>query len=659
MCGVGGIAVKPSLEAVKAMTLAMSHRGPDDDGYYEDADIALGICRLAIIDLETGAQPIFNEDKSIIAIFNGEIYNYKSLRNQLSDAGHRFYTNSDTEVLVHAYEQYGFDFLERLKGMFALAIWDKPNKTLLLARDRLGIKPLYYYHKGDTFIFASEIGALVASGLIPKELDAQALFHYISFPAIPSPFTMYKGIKALEPAKMLILKTDDINNLCMKSYWSLKATNQPTMSEDEAVERLMALLELATMEHLVSDVPLGAFLSGGIDSTALVALMSHHSSQPMKTFSVDFSIDDLDANDFGEKRYAEIAARHYGSDHTQVTLTWRDVLNELPRIVRYMDFPTGDGLNEYFVSRLAASKVKVALSGTGGDELFAGYPWFAEMIRRREMADRISKAPIWLRKMLLFGLRCIKGHDYASTWRSFLVSSDFSQAYHDLRRVMGARKIRDLFAPSWYHEMAFGGIAQDIKTHLLTVKNDEDKPGDKDDLKEPCLDDIQQVSQMMLEYELPDLLLRDTDSMSMACSLEVRVPLLDHQLVEFAFNLPASLKLRGSADLKQPPLTKYILRKALRGLVPEEILTRSKRGFIFPLKIWLKGPLRGLIDGVLSKESVTRRGMFNYPEIEVLKKKFLAGKDDYFMLWNLIILELWLRIHLDGQAADAESLGII
>jgi len=636
MCGISGIYGREDPDAVKRMCDAMIHRGPDDEGIYTGDGITLGVRRLSIIDLSPhGHQPMGNEDGTIQIVFNGEIYNFKELGDRLKVKGHRFNSKSDTEVIIHAYEEWGDECLKELRGMFAFAIWDKRQKRLFAARDRFGIKSLYYTMGGGLLIFASEIKALIASGLIEKELDPVAVYHYLTFGAIPAPWTILKDIKALLPGHKLVLEK---GNLEIKRYWDIEIpVGSLKKDEHEWTEGLRELLRESIRLHIVSDVPIGAFLSGGVDSSIIVAFMSQIISQPVKTFSIGF---DAGGTDYNETHYAGIIHERFSTVHTDIIVTAEEVVNVLDEIIWYMDQPSHDGLNSYFVSRAASTAVTVALSGLGGDELFAGYSIF-------KFAQRLAGLK-WLRQRI--------PHGFSNVFNG--VDAGISPRYRNRwfwRGVMGVLGCYPTVAEQYELVKLFFNNHE--KERLLTdeFKNSLgriDHSNSSEILRLLALevadrDIINQVSYLELKTYLSDTLLRDMDTMSMAHSLEVRVPFIDHKLVEYVAAIPPGLKLNGMD-------TKYILKESVKDMVPGKILSRKKMGFAFPIGIWLRqGRLREMADDCLSKQTIKDRGIFRYETVNKVRNEFY-GYDNckdgqiYLKVWLLVVLELWCRRYLDA-----------
>jgi asparagine synthase (glutamine-hydrolysing) len=614
MCGIWGIVNVADREMAEAAARAMHHRGPDDHGVLvleEPIPVSLANTRLAIIDLSPAAhQPMSNKDGSLWIVYNGEIYNYRALRTILLDMGYQFVSQSDTEVVLHAYDVWGEGCLEHFRGMFAFAIWDAKRGRLFAARDRLGIKPLYYVHDAahKMLLFGSELKALLASGLVKRRLSYAGLHHYLSFYAVPAPHTMLEDVQALPTGHSLTFQD---GRLTLSQYWNIPPAEPLEMSTDEILVRLRSLLEDAVRLRMVADVPVGAFLSGGIDSSAVVALMTRISGERLKTFSVGFGPEGR-AQD--ERSEARVLAEYYGTDHHEVIVTGAHVRDQLDNIVRAMDQPTGDGLNTYLVSQATAEHVKVAVSGLGGDELFAGYPQFG-LFHRAQAWDRL---PGVVRAAARAGAQVVGG----KAWRAVQwLDGDFLTRYGRVRVLYDEQAKLELYTPETQRALAapepslkfLAGFVHPVET-----------------------DPLAQLTRLELKNYMAHTLLRDTDAMSLAHSLEVRVPLIDHKLVEFAMRIPFALKLHDGT-------AKWIFIQALRDVLPPEVARRPKRGFEMPVEAWMRGELRPILDDVFSEQGVAQRGLFRYEVVNGIYERFLDGSEHYMRVWALAALELWLR----------------
>jgi asparagine synthase (glutamine-hydrolysing) len=606
---------------LKQMCDVIRHRGPDDEGTFIDDYIGLGMRRLSIIDLKGGRQPIHNEDESIWVIFNGEIYNHIELRKFLEQKKHKFYTLSDTEVIVHLYEEFGDSFVTWLNGMFASAIWDSNKKKLILARDRIGIKPLHYILLDDKLIFGSEIKSILQDTDVKREVNLKALHYFLGFEYVPAPETMFNGIKKLLPGHMLICEN---NNISMKKYWDLKFANCNSQSTTHYSDRIYELLKKSVERQLISDVPLGAFLSGGIDSSSIVGLMSELLDQPVKTFSIGF-----EDQSYNELEYARIVAEHFGTDHYEKIIS-PDAVNLVNKIIQYLDEPFADVsvFPTYLVSELARKHVKVVLSGDGGDELFAGYDWYT--------ASRFNKyyikIPVAFRNG---GERLIQKLSPSSTKKGLInILKRFvegSSLPPDGRHIRWQYFITDedrksLYSNAMNHELE-NLNSFDLINKYYSVEN--------------ALNSLSKEQYVDIKMYLPDDILTKVDRMSMANSLEARVPFLDHEFAEFIGTIPSHLKLHGLT-------TKYILKKSMLRLLPKQILHRKKQGFSIPMKNWLRDDLRNLMFDVLSKEKIKEEGYFNYNYVGKIMQQHLEGKkNNAHQLWALMTFELWYEMYIN------------
>jgi asparagine synthase (glutamine-hydrolysing) len=572
MCGIAGIAdvtgrAPVDADGLRRMNDRLFHRGPDDAGYLIERRVGLAMRRLAIIDLNTGQQPVHNEDKTVSVVFNGEIYNYRDLRAELQTKGHRFSTTSDTEVLVHLYEEHRERCVDRLRGMFAFAIWDRPRQALFLARDRLGIKPLYYAETPQGFVFASELKAIVRHHAISRRVSPAGLAAYLQYGYVPEPLSILEGVRRLPPGHTLTVKDGQVGS--PRRYWESTSLfrNAIGLSRDDeagAAEALWAHLESAVRSHLVSDVPVGAFLSGGVDSSAVVTIMARAAGVPVKTFSIGFREAGYD-----ELPYARRVAEWLGTEHHELRVEPQD-LGVLEEVLAAVDEPFADAsaVPTYLVSRLARRHVKVVLSGDGGDELFAGYDRYVVDHRRRHLGLLGDAGLGGVLRVLSAALpNGAPGKNYL-----YNLSLPRLERYLDAISLFPARAMEDLLEPA-----AIRPSESPFATALAAGRG---------------LDPLSRLQDLDLNSYLPGDILTKVDRMTMANSLEARVPLLDHPLVEFACRLPASLRLRSGQ-------TKYLLKRALRGRVPEEVLTRPKQGFGVPLEIWFSERLPGFFEDQL------------------------------------------------------------
>jgi asparagine synthase (glutamine-hydrolysing) len=611
MCGISGWIGPPDRELAERMRGVIRHRGPDEQGEYADDSATLLHERLSIIDLRSGHQPLSNEDGRYQIIFNGEIYNYRDLRSQLESKGHRFKTSSDTEVIVHLYEEEGERCPERLAGMFAFAIWDSREKTLFLARDRIGIKPLFYAETGDRFFFASELKSILASGAVPRRLDPQGLDLYLTFMYVPAPATMISGVRKLSPGHTLTWRD---GRVAVRRYWELpsgEAVAHPPRAK--ALEELTALLQDAVKCRLMSEVPLGAYLSGGLDSSLVVGLMSRASSDPINTFSVGF-----EERGFDERPWSQLVAKRFGTRHEELVVRHHSA-DELPRIIRALDEPVADSaaIPTYFMAEVTKPHVTVVLTGEGADEIFAGYSHYKILL----WGDRLSPlgpGPVARALSAMFkSLPPARGAEYVGRLR------DRAAAYLALKSVFGEREKTELYA---WQELPSPNAspARDLVRRYL-------KPGG------PYLN---QLLRLDMAAWLPDDLLVKVDRMTMAHSVEARVPYLDHRVVEAVMRLPASWKLRAFAG-------KRLLRDVARPILPREIVNRRKAGFAVPVGEWAAAEMRGLVHDALGTDAVKRRGLFRPEAVAPLLETPRYNMFQRRQLWTLLCLELWQREFMD------------
>jgi asparagine synthase (glutamine-hydrolysing) len=595
----------------------MVHRGPDSEGLFATNGAALGMRRLAIIDLVTGEQPAFNEDKSIAVILNGEIYNYRELRRDLEKRGHSFRSASDTEVLPHLYEEYGDDMVRELNGMFAFALWDSNRRRLLIARDRFGEKPLYWGVFDKTLLFASEPKVLLAHPSVRPTLNLQALRHYLSFDYVPAPLSIYEGINKLPAAHKLTFQNGKADVQC---YWQLNySTVTPIPSEQEAAERLQELLADSVRMRLVSDVPLGVLLSGGVDSSSVAALAVRASSEAVKTFSISFA-----EASFDESAYARGVAKFLGTDHHEERLSANLAANLVSEIGAWMDEPFSDPslVPTYLLSRFTRKHVTVALGGDGGDEIFAGYPMYAGI----KWAEIYKRVPLSMRDKIiepLIRLLPVK-------------TKNLSFDYKAMRFVTGAK-----YDPVARHHIWFGSFTPDEQKQLLTANALAETNGDiyqqAREMMTACgeTDPVKSMQNLDTRLYLAEDILTKVDRASMAVSLEVRAPFLDPRVAEFAASLPSDYKLRGHK-------TKYILKKAVHDLLPPFVTRRPKKGFGVPVAEWLKEKLRPMARDLLSPERVRRAGVFNPDFVSRLQDEHERGIANHRkLLWTLLMFELW------------------
>lgn len=627
MCGICGIVafdpdrtIEPRI--VKSMADSMLHRGPDDDGLYASGQAALGHRRLSIIDLTSGRQPICNEDGTVWIVFNGEIYNFKELRRELVARGHGFQTNSDTEVIVHLYEEYGPGCVSRLRGMFAFAIWDERKRALLLARDRVGIKPVYYTVVDGQLVFASEIKAVLRHPAVVRQVNLRALDSFLMHNYGPGADTALAGIHRLLPGHHLVVQNGRVS---ITQYWDLRFPAQPMRGTEEKIARdLVALLQDTVRGHMISDVPVGVLLSGGVDSTAMLSFAVEETQQPIKTFTVGFS----DEGVTDERPYARIAAKRYTSEHHEMTVSAEDFRAFLPRYVWHMEEPVCEppAVALYYVTELARKHVKVLLSGEGGDEAFAGYPNYRNVVWL-ERLKTLGRYPAGSAAAGFDLLRHASGNE---RWRRFahVMRHDISDYYWS--RTAGPLSVFARAKPSLYTGAFQAEVGTDRTDNFIREMFDQIRG-------EPLLNQMLYVD---TKTWLPDDLLIKADKMTMASSVELRVPLLDHRVLEFAAAVPPEMKLKGFR-------TKHILKHALRDRVPPEILERRKTGFPVPYRKWLGGELKGFVLDVLTDPRTRRRGYFDAQAVVALMKRSETGEDLSAEIFSLVTLELWHRQFID------------
>jgi asparagine synthase (glutamine-hydrolysing) len=626
MCGIAGIVrwhERPVLEGeIRDMCAVMTHRGPDDEGVYVSGGVGLGMRRLSIIGLENGRQPVSNEDGSVWVVFNGEIYNYRDLRRGLESHGHVFRTDSDTETLVHLYEELGPRLVERLRGMFAFALWDRPARRLLLARDRLGIKPLYYAERPGEVIFASEIKPILQQPQVGRSLNWASVGHLFNFLATPPDASIVDGIAKLEPAHLAVASAGQ--PLITQRYWDVAFEPDERASEAELIEQLRAHLDEAVALHRVSDVPVGAFLSGGIDSSAVVTTLARQTDGPLKTFSIGF-----DEADFSELAQAREVAAQVGADHHELVLR-PDVVGIVDQLTWYLDEPFGDtsAIPTFMVSKLAAEHVKVVMTGDGGDELFAGYDRY--LVEHRERL--FERVPAPLRKLAAAVGRAMPE---GMRGRRLLqhVALDGPSRYLDAFRLFRTEELGRLFTPGAFEEIGrHDPAAQAVRC-----------------LRRHGTDWLSAIQYCDLRTYLPLDILTKVDRMTMAHSIEARPPLLDHRLVEFAAALPARYRLRNGA-------TKYLLKRAMRGVLPDRIIDRPKQGFAVPLGRWLRRELAPFAADLLLSPTCRARGIFDAAYVQKLLQLHAGGRDLSLPIWTMLSFEMWCRRFLDRAVEPAPAM---
>ncbi|AMN47450.1 asparagine synthase [Steroidobacter denitrificans] len=620
ICGFLGVGAGFNEEMLHRMNARIVRRGPDGAGHYFDSRVGLAMRRLAIIDLGGGQQPIFNEDKSACVVFNGEIYNYREVRRQLQAKGHRFSTDSDTEVIVHLYDEYGADLPRYLEGMFAFALWDLRRQTLLLARDRLGIKPLYIARLPQGVLFGSEMKSLLETGLVPNDIDLQAVDEYLTYTNIPCPRTIYRAITQLEPGTTLTVQTD--GTATATQYWSVPEVSEESRSEAEWILACETNLRAAVESHLVSDVPVGAFLSGGVDSGLLVALMADILGRPVETFTVGFQ--GAGSAFIDERTYARALVERYGLSHHEIDTTpnFEEIVWD---IVEAFDQPFADDsvIPSYYVSKAASQHVKVAMTGLGGDELFGGYRRHLGL----QLGEYYARIPSLLRRGLIEPLirqlpDSRNSSDTIDHLKRFIRSAGqpAELRYQDSMATLAWEQRRKLFTPD-----VTSAIDSRMTSNIITSAFGSNADGSvleralRTDLRTYLLDDI----------------LTLTDRLSMWHSLELRVPFLDHRFVELAGRIPANLKIRGS-------IQKYLLKKIAERWLPRDMIYHKKQGFEAPMGRWLRGPLLPFFDSIVNASTLANIGLFNTEEILRLRNEHIAGRQkNNKVLFSVLMFCLW------------------
>ncbi len=634
MCGIVGICALAGGEidaaVVERMNRSIVHRGPDSDGFHlEPARVALAMRRLAIIDVQGGDQPVANEDGSIHVVFNGEIYNHEALRKELEGRGHRFRTQSDTEVLVHAYEEYGDDFPERLQGMFAFALWDAPRQRLLLARDRVGIKQLFHTRVGDQLVWGSELKGVLEHPGVERRLRPESVNHYLTWLYVPEPLTMFEGIEELEAGHLLVVENGRVEK---KRFWRLRYEVDDSMSLEQASEGLRFHLDRAVRARLISEVPLGAFLSGGIDSASIVALMAQHSTGAVKTFSIGYA---TGGEAFDERAHARRLAERYGTEHTEFSMS-PDVVELLPKVVHAFDQPCADStaIPTWSLCELTRQHVTVALSGLGGDEVAAGY----ERHRGAMLAERLGWIPDALVQRGLIPLADAlpdprSGHPWAQRVKRFARSlgRPFDERYFDLLAQHSSRVRSELIAPELLDRLELEGPRAHYQRHVDEVAG---------------ADPLNRALYADLRLYLTGDLLTLTDRISMAHSLEVRVPFLDHELLEFAARIPPRYKLGGLER-------KRVLKRAVADLLPEDFLKRRKMGFSAPVAVWFRHELRDFVEDTLAEHRLRDTGVFAPGAVRrILDDHFARRANHDNSIWALMCFERWHRDYIAGARRE-------
>lgn len=629
MCGIAGIISTSNKDVIYPMTRSMTHRGPDGEGFYTDDIIALGHRRLSIIDIEGGKQPIPNETGSLQLVCNGEIYNSPELRKELISRGHTFRTRTDVEVILHLYEDHGPDCVKHLRGMFAFAIWDRENQVLFMARDHMGQKPLFFCRKDGALLFGSEVKSILASGRVSPEIDIDALWHYVSLRFIPDQYSLFRGISKLPAASWFRWERGDIR---IEKYWSPSYREKLTGSVADIEEGLDVLLKDTVRKHLLSDVRVGAFLSGGIDSSTIAAMMAGETQDPVPTFSIG-----VEEHQFNELPYARMVSDKYHMEaHEKVVRA--DLIHLLPSMIYHLDEPSDPfAAGVYLVSKVASETTKVVLSGDGGDENFAGYDRFAG----QRLTDYYCILPEWFRKQVMkrlidripesFGYKSLSQKAAWINEMSFFTRGERYAQSMSFLRFTPESKAR-LFTPATRSELSDEDSVRKILCYF-----DSDNA---DDL-------VDRMLYTDLMTRMPDHLLSIVDRMSMAHSLESRAPIIDYRVVEYAASIPADLKLKGHN-------LKYILKRVAARYLPKELIYRKKQGFGFPLGLWMRSDLKSFLKNLFAESRFAELGIFDPAYMGLILDEHLEGKADHnFRLWILINLELWYRMYFEGETVDS------
>jgi asparagine synthase (glutamine-hydrolysing) len=603
-------------ELLKQMADAIEHRGPDDEGYYTSGPVGFGFRRLSIIDLNTGHQPLSNEDGTVWIEFNGEIYNYQELRDQLMARGHVFLTKTDTEVIVHLYEEFGPGCVERLRGMFAFAIWDERKQLLLLARDRVGIKPLYYWKGPRSLIFGSEIKAILADPECSPDVDPRMIDRFLSFYYVPGEETLHKDLYKLAPGSYMVVQD---GTLKITQYWDLRFSPKE-ISLSQAKEQLLSLLEECVRMHMIADVPVGFLLSGGVDSTVMLGFAAGKTDHKLRSFTLGFSEPGI----IDERPYAQLAAKTYGAEHHEMTIGAQDFADFLPNFAWHMEEPVCEpqAVALYYVSRLAKTHVKVLISGEGGDEAFAGYPNYRNLLWL-ERAKSVLGPLKGIAAMGLAGLNSLIGSDRIAKYQRLMpiAFEDYYLSRTSHPKLYFTRMAQELYTPDYWQHLNKSFSLEAVKRYLRQSAGQGF---------------VNRMLYVDTKTSLPDDLLLKADKMTMANSLELRVPLLDHKMLEFAASLPESLKVHGTRS-------KYIAKEALAGRVPQEILHRKKAGFPVPYAAWLRTELKDWVRGVILDPLAISRGYFQKSSIERLIQDDAKFQNRQKEILSLVSLELWHR----------------
>ncbi len=614
MCGICGFYGLEDKNLLKRMTAKILHRGPDQDGFYIDKNISLGMRRLSIIDLSAnGRQPHHNENESIFVVFNGEIYNFQEIKKVLEKKGHKFYSHTDTEVIVHAYEEYGFDCLQHFNGMFAFALWDSNKKLLFIARDRLGVKPLHYFWDKERFLFSSEIKSILEDRSITREINPEALKEFFALEYVPAPLTIFKGIYKLKPGHYLTLKDKE---LTIQKYWDIPNKENLKYTKQDWIDSTKELLEESIERRMISDVPLGAFLSGGIDSSTVVAMMSKLSEKPIKTFSIGFTEASYD-----ESKDARIIAEKFKTDHHEKIVEAEEILKTFNKIIPNLDEPFGDLsiFPTYLLSEFARTKVTVSLSGDGGDELFGGYDWYLA----QSLANTYKKIPFTKAIHPLI-------HNLTQSKQSKGLVN------YTKRFIEGIEKPEELSHIRWMSNIKPEAIQTLLNTNKKPFTSIQEYQRNTHSLNDNMYMDIKTF--------LPDDIMTKVDRASMLVSLEAREPLLDYKLVEHAMSIPAKFKVLGLTR-------KYILKKTMKDILPKEILHKRKQGFTIPMKHWMRGELKWLLQEKLTSKNLKELQLNEEYVRKILEEHLSGRKDNQRHIWCILSTVLWYENYIKNGSS--------
>jgi|MDTC01.2.fsa_nt_gb asparagine synthase (glutamine-hydrolysing) len=614
MCGICGFTGRANNILLKKMTDSIIHRGPDENGFHSDGNINLGIRRLSIIDVETGHQPIHNEKKNIWTVVNGEIYNYKELRKELKEKGHKFYTDhSDTEVIVHLYEEHGSDFIHKLNGMFAIALWDKVEDKLILIRDRMGVKPLFYTIVNNILIFGSEIKAILSHPCYDREVNYEAVYHYFTFKNIPAPMTAFKGIYSLTPGGMLNYSNGRVST---EKWWKIKFDVNKEYDDYYVTERIFTLLEDSVKLRMRSDVPFGAYLSGGVDSSAVVALMARFSDKPIKTFSLGY--EDEFENKEADLYYARKVSKAYKTEHHEYIMSHNELIDEMDNVIDAFDQPFSGTISTYFLSKLIKNHVKVALSGDGADELFGSY-----------LSHRAAQPMYHFNRLY----DKVKSNSLTNTEKQLFAPCDID-FLNDLYKKSNGDEIKWRYNLYNYNDKEKESLLSDhFKSSMSSVSSFSVVKDNFSRLTSRA--PLNRILEMEWNTQLPDQVLAFVDFLSMAHSVEVRSPFLDYRLVEFVATIPSHMKINNGN-------VKDILKKAIEPLLSKEIIKRPKEGFVLPVFDWMAEELKDYSSDVLSEDRVNRHNLLNSDAINDLLHNYYSGnKKDVGKVWNLMMFQLW------------------